>query len=253
MFTKAIVKTPGRSIVKAITSADLGIPDYKNALHQHQRYIDALNSCGVEVIILDADENYPDSCFLEDTALITPKCCIITNPGAESRKGEISAIDLELNVRFSEIERIYPPGTVEAGDVMMVGNQFFIGLSQRTNHKGAEQLKNILEEYGHVVFMVDMKEVLHLKTGLSYLENNNLLVAGEFIDHPLFAEFNKIIVSEAEAYAANCIWVNGTVIVPQGFPGTRKKIEDLGYYTISVDVSEFQKIDGGLSCLSLRF
>ena len=114
-------------------------------------------------------------------------------------------------------------------------------------------MKEILEKYGKTVIQVPLEEVLHLKTGVNYLEDNNLLVAGEFIDNPLFESFNKIVVDPDEAYAANCIWVNGTVIVPSGYPKVQSAVENLGYDVLVVDTSEYRKIDGGLSCLSLRF
>jgi dimethylargininase len=253
MFTKAIVKQPGKSIVYGITSVDLGPPDYIKAMDQHCAYVDALRSCGVEVIILDADERFPDSCFVEDTALITSHCAIITNPGAESRKGETEDIEKILSEFYTNIEHITFPGTVEAGDIMMVGNHFYIGISERTNTEGARQIVSFLEKYGHRGTTVEMQNMLHLKTGLSYLENKNLLITGEFLDNHLFNHFDKIEVDTEESYAANCIWVNDNVIVPQGHQRTREKIKNKGYTTIAVDVSEFQKIDGGLSCLSLRF
>lgn len=253
MFTKAIVRIPGRSLISGLTSANLGVPDYELAMKQHSSYIRALRSCGVEVTILEADENFPDSTFVEDVALLTSHCAIITRPGAISRRDEISLIDSVLQEHFSNIERIEAPGTLEAGDVMMVGSHFYIGLSERTNVYGASQLMEILQKYGMTGSMVELEKMLHLKTGVSYLEQNNLLATGEFVDHEAFEKYNILEVDQDEDYAANCIWVNGKVLVPAGFPKTRSKIEMAGCETITVDVSEFRKLDGGLSCLSLRF
>ncbi|KRQ86531.1 N(G),N(G)-dimethylarginine dimethylaminohydrolase [Caloramator mitchellensis] len=253
MFKNAIVKKPGESMIYGITTANLGQPVYELAIKQHKNYVDTLKKCGLEVEVLEADENYPDSCFIEDVALLTKRCAIITNPGAESRKGEIKSIPDVLKKYYENIEYIKSPGTIEAGDIMMVGDTFYIGLSNRTNLDGANQMKEILRKYGYDAVFVPLKEVLHLKTGVSYLENNNLLVSGEFIESPLFEGFNKIIVPQDEAYAANCIWVNGHVLVPEGFSKTKEVIENLGYIVEVVDVSEFRKLDGGLSCLSLRF
>ncbi|MCA9731843.1 MAG: N(G),N(G)-dimethylarginine dimethylaminohydrolase [Deferribacteres bacterium] len=253
MFSKAIVKIPCKNMVHGITTANLGQPDYDKALYQHQNYIRALQSCGLEIIVLEADENYPDSTFVEDTALLTPRCAVITRPGAESRRGEITAIQGAVAAYYPHIESIKAPGTVEAGDLMQVGSHFYIGLSERTNSTGAAQLIAILQKYGMTGSTVTLEEVLHLKTGVAYLENNTLLACGEFIGKDTFAKFNILQVDAEESYAANCIWVNGTVIVPFGFPETKSRIEDAGYPTIAVDVSEFQKLDGGLSCLSLRF
>lgn len=136
---------------------------------------------------------------------------------------------------------------------MMVGDHFYVGRSARTNEEGIRQFIAILEKYGLSGSEVPLEKVLHLKTGVNYLENNNMLVSGEFIDKPDFAKYNKYIIPESESYAANCIWMNGTVLVPAGYPETEKLVRSMGYDVILVDTSEFRKIDGGLSCLSLRF
>lgn len=253
MFTKAIVRKPSKSMVDGLTSANLGVPVYENALKQHRNYIEALKSCGLEVIVLEADEKYPDSTFVEDVALLTPQCAIITNPGAESRRGEVEEMRELLKKYYSNIVEINSSGFVEAGDIMMVGSHFYIGLSERTNLAGAKQMIAALEKYGLTGSVVSLEKVLHLKTGLAYLEKNNLVVCGEFINHSEFDKFNKIIIPEEESYAANCIWVNDTVIIPAGFPKSKQSIQNAGYSILEVDVSEFQKLDGGLSCLSLRF
>ena len=253
MFTNVIVKKPGKSLVNGIASEDLGKPDYEKALKQHESYIEALKKCGVQVTVLEADEKYPDSCFVEDTAIVTKKCAIITNPGAPTRKGEQAEIKEVLKKFYENIEEIQAPGTIEGGDVMMVGDHFYVGLSARTNKDGAKQFIDILRKYGYDGTMVPLRKVLHLKTGLAYLENNNLLVAGEFVEDPIFKDFNKVVIDEREGYSANCIWVNDTVIIPEGYEKTKKAVEELVYKIKEVDTSEYRKVDGGLSCLSLRF
>ena len=256
MFQHVIVKTPCSNILKGITSApELGQPDYQLALRQHGSYIEALKQCGVDVTVLPPDEAFPDSCFVEDVAVVTGKCAIITNPGAPSRNGETAAIApvLEKFYPAEHIHRITPPGTLEGGDVMMVGDTFYVGASARTNAEGIRQFAEILHSYGFECVSVPLEKVLHLKTGVNYLENGNLLVSGEFCDKECFAAYHKTEIPESEAYAANCIWVNGTVIVPKGYPAVLSAVQGLGYPTLTVDTSEFRKIDGGLSCLSLRF
>lgn len=253
MFSKAIVKTPCHAMVDGISTAGLGLPNYGKALAQHADYISALKECGLQVTVLPLDENFPDSTFVEDPAIMTPDCAILTNPGAPSRNLETRAM-LPAIRKFSEnVETIESPGHVEGGDVMMVGTHFYIGLSERTNMAGATQLIGILEKYGLQGSVVELSEVLHLKTGLGYLENNHLLACGEFLDKPEFQKYTLLEVDPDEAYAANSVWVNGTVLTPMGFPKTRRLIETAGYKVREVDVSEFQKLDGGLSCLSLRF
>ena len=177
MFKNAIVRKPSKSLVGGIASENLGKLIYEKAIMQHEVYVEALKKCGVEVTILEADENYPDSCFVEDTAMVAKKCAIITNPGAQTRKGEEAIIKETLKKFYDNIECIKTPGTIEGGDVMMVGDHFYVGLSTRTNEEGARQFIEILRKYGYGGTMVPLKKVLHLKTGLAYLENNNLLVA----------------------------------------------------------------------------
>jgi len=240
-------------MLEGITEAEMGLPDYDLACEQHQHYIAALKKCGLQVTVLPPLESYPDSCFVEDVALITSKCAILTSPGAPSRRGEVQHIIEAVEEFYPSLEHINLPGTVEAGDIMMVGDHFYIGLSARTNVQGAEQLINILGKYDLSGSMVEMSELLHLKTGVSYLENNNLLTFGELHNHPTFNTFNCVEIAKQESYAANSVWINGSILVPKGFPDALKAIQQLGYPTIELSMSEFQKLDGGLSCLSLRF
>ena len=256
MFKNVIVRRPCKAMTQGITSApELGIPDYELALKQHDAYIEALKSCGVDVSVLPADEEFPDSCFVEDPAVLTAKCAIITNPGAPARNRETQAMIPVIQQFYEDdrIEFIQSPGTLEGGDVMMVGNHFYVGRSNRTNEEGIRQFIGILNKYGYTGSEVPLEEVLHLKTGVNYIENNNMLVSGEFVEKPEFKTYNKIIVPEEEAYGANCIWINGTVIVPEGYPAVHDAVRRAGYQTILVDTSEYRKLDGGLSCLSLRF
>ena len=255
MFKNIIVRKPCSSITEGLTTASFGKPDHKLALKQHEAYIDAMRKCGVDITLLEANDGFPDSCFIEDVALCTKRNAIITRPGVISRCGEADLPDLKeaLENFYDEIDIIKEPGTVDAGDIMMVGDHFYIGLSGRTNEEGARQVIKLIEKFGFTGSTVELRKVLHLKTGISYIENNNLLVSGEFVDDPAFSKFNRIEIDSKEAYAANCLWVNGNVIVPEGYPETERKIEDLGYIVHIVDTSEFRKLDGGLSCLSLRF
>jgi len=213
MFKNAIVRRPGHSLVNGITSAPkLGKPDYGLAIKQHDAYIEALKSCGVEVTVLEADERFPDSCFVEDVVVCTKKFAVITNPGASSRKGEEKEIIEVIKKYYNDIEYIKEPGILEGGDVMMVKDHFYIGLSKRTNREGVEQLIKTLKKYGMSGSIVEISEMLHLKSGLAYLEDNVLLVAGEFIDNVEFEKFNKIIIDEDEAFIGlvekNCMKIS---------------------------------------------
>jgi len=253
MFSNAIVRTPAQSLVDGITTAGLGKPDYELALRQHRRYIEALKSCGLKVTVMDADQRYPDSMFVEDTALLMQRCAIVTHPGAPSRRGEVTAVLALLSEFYDNIDSIQPPGIVDAGDIMMVGEHCYIGLSARTNPEGASQIIDLLQDAGYSGSTVSISEALHLKSSVSYLENNYLVVTGELCAKTEFAEFRHIEIDSTERHAANCVWINNRVLMASGYPHSREKISALGYTVIELDVSEFEKLDGGLSCLSLRF
>lgn len=252
-FTTAIVRAVPATLATGITSATLGVPDFERACEQHARYVAALESCGLEVVTLEADDRFPDSVFIEDTAVVTDRCAIISRPGAESRRGEISAVEAALSGLRDNVERVQAPGTLDGGDVLQVGERFFVGLTERTNREGAEQFAEILRGYGYQTLLVDVRRFLHLKTGVSHLGGRDLVVAGELISHDAFENFDKLVVPPEEEYCANCIRVNDRVIVPSGFLETRAEIVDRGYEVVELEISEFRKLDGGLSCLSLRF
>jgi dimethylargininase len=253
MFTRALVRTPGKSLVDGLSTANLGKPAYHKALDQHKAYISALQECGLEVDVLPPQEEFPDACFIEDVALLTPQCAIITRPGAPTRRGERDGLHQILGQYYEFIETVQSPGTVEGGDILAVGSHYFLGLSSRTNAEGAKQVIEILNQYQLSASTIQLQEMLHLKTGVAYLEQDTLLAWGELLFQDQFAPFNILPVPEAEGYAANCISINGQVLVPAGFPRTAGMILEAGYAVREVDVSEFRKLDGGLSCLSLRF
>ena len=251
-YTEAIVKKVPKTIASALTTADLGSPDYEKACEQHERYVGALRDCGIEITVLEADDKFPDSVFIEDTAVVTDRCAIITNPGEETRRGEVHDTAGVLSERYGNVEFIRSPGTLDGGDVLQVGDHFYIGLTQRTNPEGAEQLADVLRNHDFDATFVSVRKFLHLKTGIAYLSNNDLLVAGELADHATFEPFDKIVVTPEEEYCANCIRVNDHVLVPEGCDRTTAEIVERGYEVIELGMSEFEKLDGGLSCLSLR-
>jgi len=253
MFKHAIARTPSATIAQGLTSAKLGAVDYVRAKEQHTSYVSALKDAGVEVTVLKAMDDYPDATFVEDVALLAPPLAIITAPGAPERAEEIEGIRQPLLDRFSDVREIKAPGKLEAGDVMRVENHFFFGLSARTNEEGAKQAITYLESVGYTGSLVTMSEMLHLKTGVNYLGEGHMLVFGEFSGHEAFEEFTCHDITPEEAYAANSLRVNDRVLVPMGYPKTLATIQSLGFKTVEVDTSEFKKIDGGLSCLSLRY
>lgn len=257
MFTRAITRKPCRALIEGISTGMFGdgIPDYDAAIKQHANYVATLESLGLEVTVLEGDERYPDSCFVEDPAVVMEECAIITNSPRESRNGERYEI-LDTIKKFYDDEHIFfieAPGTMEGGDVMLVGKHFYIGQSERTNAEGARQFHEYVSKFGYETTTVPVTEGLHLKDFVINLENNNLLVSKVMNEQPAFAEFNRFVVPEDELYAINSMNINGTVLVPEGFPKTLKIIEDLGYPTKVVSTNEFRLIDGSLTCLSLRF
>lgn len=256
MFSRAIVRPPGENFAAGLTSATLGTPDYGMALRQHERYCLALEQCGLVLTRLPADLRFPDSTFVEDTAILAGERAILTRPGAPSRAGEVEDMAHVLPRFFVSITSIAAPGTLDGGDICDAGERFFIGISERTNEAGAEQLAVLLEQTGYSSVLVDVRGtpgILHLKSGISYIGDSRLLVIDALAGRSQWNGFEIVPVAPGEEYAANCIRVNDHLLVAAGFPATEARLRGLGYSLITVEMSEFQKMDGGLSCLSLRF
>ncbi|HEY4933570.1 MAG TPA: arginine deiminase family protein [Terriglobales bacterium] len=256
MFKHAIVRCPGENFAEGLTTATLGEPDLHLALLQHEAYCQALRSCGLELIRLPAHLQYPDSTFVEDTAVLNGKSAVLTRPGAASRSGEGAAIRETIERFYSSIREIAAPGTLDGGDVCEAGSHYFIGISHRTNEAGARQLSQWLAADGFTSSPVDIRDVnsiLHLKSGIAYLDSNDLIVMKELAGREEFSGYNLFRVPTEESYACNCVLVNGRVLMPAGFPRLQEDLSRGGYQPLPLDMSEFRKMDGGLSCLSLRF
>ncbi len=256
MFTRAVVRPPGESFDGGLTSAELGKPDLELAVEQHEAYCRVLEECGLRLTRLAADDRYPDSTFVEDTAILTPRGAVSCRPGAFSRLGETEEIERVLRPDFTRIYTIHEPGTVDGGDICEAGDRFFIGVSQRTNEAGATQLAACLAELGYISTLIDIRglsNILHLKSGIAYLGDSLIVIIDELKDRKEFSGYDLIHVNAEEAYAANCLLVNDRVLVAAGYPGLQRRLQDLDYETVVLNMSEFQKMDGGLSCLSLRF
>jgi dimethylargininase len=256
LFTRAIVRIPGSNFADGLTTVDLGIPHFDEVLHQHSHYCDALRECGLDLTILEPDLRHPDSTFVEDAAILTLHAAILTRPGATSREGEVEAIRPIIERFYSRILTIEAPGTVDGGDICETEDHFFIGLSLRTNEEGARQLASHLNALGYTASTIDIRSmttILHLKSGISYIGDNTLVVMKEMAADLQFARFNNILVSHAESYAANCVRINDRVLVAGGFTRLHDELIAHGFSPLVLNMSEFQKMDGGLSCLSLRF
>lgn len=256
MFRNAIVRIPGSNFAEGLTTGDAGVPRYDLAVQQHGRYREALEECGVTITTLDADLRYPDSTFVEDTAVLTPRGAILARPGAASREGEVAAIRETIRSFFQATLEIEAPGTLDGGDICEADNHFFLGLSHRTNEEGLRQLAAHLAGLGYPSSVIDvrgMTGILHLKSGISYIGNNTIVANEEMGSNELFRHYELIRVARQESYAANCVRVNERVLVAAGFPHLAAELVDHGFSPLVLNVSEFQKMDGGLSCLSLRF
>jgi dimethylargininase len=253
MFTQAITRTPCKNFFHGLTTTLSPEPaDYGLMLKQHAAYLDALSTAGLDVIVLDPQPDYPDAHFVEDTAVVSSDVAVITIPGAAARQGEEESI-IPVLAEFRRIERIEAPGTVDGGDVLQVGNHFFIGISERTNKEGAEQLGQILQRYNNTWATVAVGAGLHFKSSVNYVGLNTLLVTADFTAKEQLKGYDLIVLDRAESYAANTLLVNEHLLIPAGYPGTCKQLEKLGLNMIELEVSEVRKMDGGLTCMSLRF
>src|SRR4030043_2152902 len=233
MINHAITRLPGENFSEGLTTANLGRPSYPVILQQHHAYRQALLSLGLDVIVLPAEPAYPDAYFVEDPAIITPSVAVITRPGAPSRRGEESPLEPFLEY-YRPLQHIQPPGTLDGGDVLMVGDHFFIGLSERTNMEGANQLATFLADAGHTSETVKLAGGLHLKSSVNYAGKNTLLITKSLVDHPAFSKYQKILIDDDEAYAANTLWINDTLITPKGFPKTHDRLIKLGMKIIQL-------------------
>jgi len=259
-FTRAIVRPPAGSFASGLSSAAEGPPDLNRALAQHAAYVQALRDCGLKVTALAPDEAYPDGTFVEDTAIMTGRGAVLMRPGAPSRTGEVRGMELCLRDFYQELPAIAAPGTVDGGDICEADGHFLIGISARTNEQGARQLAEHLAGWGYTSSTLDIRSnqaLLHLKSGIAYL-GDGAWVADGGIEADLRSQKGVrvhavILASASEAYAANCVRVNDVVLVAAGYPSMSASLAKLGCRTVSLDMSEFRKMDGGLSCLSLRF
>ena len=252
MFTHAILRKPAPNFDQGLTTSLLGKPSFQLIQEQHDAYVKTLVKLGLELTVMDPQPDYPDAYFVEDTAVVTPEVAVITLPGAKTRLGEQRSIEPVLS-RFRKIEKIQTPGTVDGGDVLMAGDRFFIGVSDRTNMEGARQLGAILETHGYAWDTIPVGEGLHLKSSINYVGKNSLILTAPFQNLSLLDDFDRIVLDETETYAANTLWINDTLIMPKGFPLTRKQLSVLNLPIIELDVSEVAKMDGGLTCMSIRF
>ena len=254
-FTHAISRRPAASIIRGLRAVDTGAPDLALMQTHHAAYVAALRGTGAAVILLDALDAFPDSVFVEDTALCLPQGAVIMRPGAPSRLGEVAEMAPHLQALYGQVARI--SGTdefIEGGDILVTGREILVGRSARTNAAGIAALDKITKPWGHTLREVFTPPgVLHFKTDCSLLDAGTILATPRLAASGCFAGYNVVHTAPGEEAAANAIRFNDVVLMADGFPGTQAAVQAAGYKVVPIGNSECAKLDGGMSCPSLRF
>ncbi len=254
----AITRAPALSLSTACELTFIGRSrmSFDTLQRQHATYCAALADAGAEVVLLEAEHTLPDSVFVEDALVVLDELAVTTRPGAASRRPEPALIE-ESIAHFRTIARIVAPATLEGADVLRIGRRLFVGISTRTDQAGIAQLADIVRPHGYEVVPVHVSGSLHLKTACTALDAETLLLNPAWIDTAAFAGFDTIAVAADEPFAANVLPIGSNVIANLAFPRTLERIlahtGRHGLRTIAVDISEFGKAEGGLTCMSLVF
>jgi dimethylargininase len=246
-----------RAVSSAIVHCELSFIDRKlidlaRAQEQHHAYEKLLEKLGAAVISLPAEPDLPDSMFVEDPAIVLDELAVILPMGTETRRREAASLALAL-AKFRKLEYVSLPGTLEGGDVLRIGRKLFVGLTKRSNAEGIRQLAAILAPHNYEVIAVPVTGCLHLKSAVTYLGRNTLLANRPWFDNTALTGYDWIDVDPAEPHAANALALGSTIIFPRSFPRTRARIEACGFHATSLDISELQKAESGLTCSSLLF
>jgi dimethylargininase len=253
-FTRAVTRLPAESIVHGLRAEDVGNPDLEQMLQDHAHYVATLKEAGARVTELSALESYPDAVFVEDVALCLPEAAILMRPGAASRRGEVDEMESTLRDAYNEVFNIKGPGFIEGGDILTTAQEILVGRSERTDAAGVAELSAIVSSWGYRLREVMTPEgVLHFKTDCSLLDAETILSTKRLDASGCFANYRVIHTCDGEEAAANSIRFNHLVLMPAGFPGTRERLQAEGYEVREINNSECAKLDGGMSCLSLRF
>ncbi len=250
VIRRALVRAPGASFVRAISSSGAAI-DVALARRQHAEYCQALAAAGVTVDALPPDERFPDSCFMQDPAMVIAGRAIVGRMGAASRRGEEAQAAQALVERGLTPEHIAAPGTLEGGDVLILPETVLVGQTARSNPAGIAQLAAVLAPSGLPVRGVPVTGYLHLLSAVAYWGHSTLLAAAEFVDYPAFAGLDIIPVAPADIYAVNALAAGTSVILPAGYPRVAQDLIAHGFTVLPVSTGEFAKADGGVTCLSL--
>ncbi len=253
-FSHAIVRAPSRSIVRGLLAVETSQPDLERFNQHHAAYVAALASTGATVTELEPLDAFPDSVFIEDAALCLAEGAIVMRPGAPSRLGEAAAIAPTLAEFYAEVVPIEGPGFIEGGDVLTTEREILVGLSARTDAEGVAELKRLTGRWGYALREVATPPgVLHFKTDCSLLDEETILATPRLAASGCFGGYRVIHTAEGEEAAANSIRFNELLLMPAGFPRTAEALALAGYDLCEIGNSEAAKLDGGMSCLSLRF
>ncbi|MBU9699252.1 dimethylarginine dimethylaminohydrolase [Rhodobacteraceae bacterium HSP-20] len=253
-FTHAVTRRPAASITRGLRAIDIGTPDLATMQGHHAAYIAALRATGATVVELPPLDAFPDSVFVEDTALCLPQGAIIMRPGAPTRLGEAAEMAPHLRALYTTVAFITGPGTIEGGDILVTGREILVGRSARTDAAGIEELRALVTPWGHTLREVHTPPgVLHFKTDCSLLDAETILSTKRLAASGCFDGYRVIHTADGEEAAANAIRFNDTVLMAGGFPATRDRLTAAGYAVTEIGNSECAKLDGGMSCLSLRF
>ena len=253
-FTHALCRNPCSRVTQGLRAEDVGDPDFQQFQSQHQHYVDALRDAGLQVDVLDANEQFPDSVFIEDAALCLAGVAITLRPGASSRFGEAEALRPELVDRFNEVIDLPGPGFIDGGDILVTDTEVLVGLSARTDRDGFNALAVIVESLGYSARQIHTPpDILHFKTDCGLLDSNTIFASRPLAASGCFADYSVIEAPEDEKAAANLIRVNDRVFISAGYPKTCELLQHHGYLVVALPTSEAAKVDGGLSCESLRY
>lgn len=247
---RAIVRAPSRSFPRCISAHPLhSTASAKKANEQHRAYCTTLKELGLELLTMKAEDAYPDSCFVEDTVVIHSNKALIARMAAKSRQGEEDTVE-PLVSQYLPVRRVSEPGTLEGGDVMHLPDRLISGVSQRTNVEGVFQMSDWLEVQ---VDAIRDPYIVHLKSHVTYLGGKTMVCRKSYADHPALEGYELLIVDDNEGYSANTLTIGNVVIMPAGFDRTAEMITEAGYEVTRLDVSEFEKCEGALTCLSILF
>ncbi len=247
---RALVRPPSKSYTNCVTSHPLGhTVNLELAKKQHNEYCKNLRELGLELIELPPKDEYPDACFVEDNAVVHENKAFITRMGVKSRRGEEEEVEMILKQYFN-VAKAIKPATIEGGDVVHLPSRLICGISQRTNKLGVDQMRDWLEVQ---IDTIENPSIVHLKSYMKYLDYNKLITSKEYKDHPLIKDLELLIVPNEENYSINCLCINDTVIMSDKFRNVQQTVKDAGFEIISINMSEFEKCQASLTCLSILF